>query len=133
MIVPKYDGDIRIIVDIMVANQAIKRERHPIPTVEETVQEICGACHFSKLDLRSGYHQLELDAASQEITNFSAPFGVRRHKRLSLGLTSAPEHYQQTLERKVFCDLQNVCNILDNAIIWGKRQCEHGFYLQNTF
>ena len=52
IIVPKCDGNIHIIVDMRVANQAIKRERHPIPTVEEIVQEMSGACHFSKLDLR---------------------------------------------------------------------------------
>ena len=74
LIVPKRDGDIRIIIYMRVANQAIKRERHPIPTVEEIVQEMSGACHFSKLDLRSGYHQLELDAASREITTISTPF-----------------------------------------------------------
>ena len=74
VIVPKRDGDIRIIIDMRVANQAIKRERHPIPTVEEIVQEMSGACHFSKLDLRSGYYQLDLDAASREITTFSTPF-----------------------------------------------------------
>ena len=49
VIAPKRDGDIRIIFDTRVANQAIKRERHPIPTVEEIVQEMRGACHFSKL------------------------------------------------------------------------------------
>ena len=53
-----------------VANRAIKWERQPIPTSEEIVQEIIGACHFSKLNLCPGYHQLQLDAALQEITTF---------------------------------------------------------------
>ena len=75
VIVSKRDGDIRIIVDMRVANQAIQRERHPIPTVEETVQEISGGCHFSKLDLCFGYHQLELDAASQEKLTFQHVLG----------------------------------------------------------
>ena len=56
------------------ANRAIKRERYPIPTVEEIAEEMSGACHSSKLDLRSGYHQSELDTASREITTFSTPF-----------------------------------------------------------
>ena len=115
-----------------VANQAIKRQKHPIRTVEEIVQEMSGACHFSKLDLRSGYHQLELDATSREITTFSTPFGLRRLKRLTLGVTIASEHDQQTLERKVFYDLQNVRNISDDVIIWGKSQREHDFYLQKA-
>ena len=91
-----------------------------------------GACHFSKLDLRSGYHQLELDAVSREITTFSKSFRLHRHKRLTLGVTSASEHCQQTLERKVFNDLQNVCNISDDVVIWGKSQCKHDFYLQKA-
>ena len=64
VIVPKHDGDIRIIVDMTVANQAIKREIHPVTSLEGIVQEMSGACHFSKLEMRSRYHQLEIDAAS---------------------------------------------------------------------
>ena len=48
---PKCSDYICIIVDMRVSNQAIKRERHPIPTVEEIIQEISGDCDFSKLDL----------------------------------------------------------------------------------
>ena len=66
-------------VDMWVANQAIKRERHPIPTVKEIVQEMSGAWHFSKLHLHLGYHQLELNAASWEITTFSSSFELHRH------------------------------------------------------
>ena len=115
-----------------VANQDLKRERHPILTVEEIAQETTGACHFSKLHLRSGYHQEELYAASQEITALSTLFGLHRHKRLTLGVTSASEHYQQTLERKAFYDLENVPNISDDVIIWGKSQREHDFYFQKA-
>ena len=89
VIVSKRSGNIHIIVDMRVANQVIKR-----------------ACDFLKLDLCLGYYQLGLDAASQEITTFSTPFRLCRYKRLTLEVTSAPEHYQQTLEGKVFYDLQ---------------------------
>ena len=81
-----------------VANQALQREIHPIPTVQDIVQETCAACHFSKLYLRSGYHQLEFDAALREITTITTPFELRKHKRLTLGVASASKHYQLTLE-----------------------------------
>ena len=67
---------------------------------------------------------------SQEIVTFSTPFGLRRQERLTPGISSASEHYQQTLEGKVFKDLQNVHNVLDDVIIWGKSQREHDFCLQ---
>ena len=88
VIVPKCNGSICVIVDMRVGNQAIKRERHFIPPGEEFVQEMSGICHFSELDLRWGYHQLELNAASQKITTFSTHRGLNRHKRLTLGVTS---------------------------------------------
>ena len=56
-----------------------------------------GATCFSRLNLRSGYHQIELEEELREITAFSTPFGLRRHKRLSLGITSPSEHFQKTL------------------------------------
>ena len=58
--------------------------------VEEIVQEMSGICHFSKLDLRSGYHQLGLDVTSREITTFSIPFVLHRHKRLTKHNNRAP-------------------------------------------
>ena len=44
-----------------VANQAIEREQHPVPTVEDLIVDLNGATVFSKIDLNQGYHQLELE------------------------------------------------------------------------
>ena len=62
VVVPKPDGDIRVCVDMRRANEAIERERHPIPTMEEVLHDLNGSTVFSKLDLKSGFHQVELDA-----------------------------------------------------------------------
>jgi hypothetical protein len=63
------------------ANDAIKRVRHLIPTVEDISLELNGAQWFSKLDLSQAYHQLELDEASRYITTFSTHIGLFRYKR----------------------------------------------------
>ena len=68
MVVPKPDGDIRICVDMRRANEAIERERHPIPTIEEVLHNLNGSIVFSKLDLKWGFHQVDLDPESREIT-----------------------------------------------------------------
>ena len=68
---PKKDGGIRICVDTRLANEAIKRVRRPISTVEDISFELNGAKYFSKLDLSQVYHQLELDEESRYITTFS--------------------------------------------------------------
>ena len=122
---PKRDGDIRIIIDMRRANEAILRERHPIPTLEQLKQEMRDAVLFSKLDLKMGYHQLELDEDSRPITTFSTPIGLRRYKRLSLGVTSASESYQHTLEQKVLYGLKGVKNISDDIIVRGTSVEDH--------
>ena len=72
-------------------NRAIKRTRYVIPTVEELRNDLNGAKVFSKLDLANGFHQLELDAKSRDITTFSTHVGLFRYCRLNFGTSSAPE------------------------------------------
>ena len=81
------------------ANQAIERERHPVPTVEDLIVDLNGATVFSKIDLNQGYHQLELaeDSRSSLITVFATHVGLFRFKRLSFGINSAAEIFQKSV------------------------------------
>ena len=94
VIVPKNNGEIHLCVDMRQANQAIMRRRYPIPTVDEVLHTMNGSKVFSKLDLKWGYHQLELSPESREITTFATPDGLFRYKRLLFGVCSASEQYQ---------------------------------------
>ena len=79
---PKKNGDVRLCVDMREANKAIERERHPLPTMEELINDLNGATVFSKLDLKSGYNQLVLDEESRSITTFSTHIGLFRYKKI---------------------------------------------------
>ena len=131
VVVPKANGEVRICVDMRQANGAIKRERHPIPTLEETLHELNGATVFSKLDLRWGYHQIELEPESRGITTFTTHKGLRRYKRLMFGITSAPEIYQHVIQQALH-GCPGVRNISDDIIIFGKTQAEHDVNLETT-
>ena len=89
--VEKPNGDIRICMDMRQANQAVIRERHPIATVQETLQEISGAKLFARLDLNMAFHQRELHEDSRDITTFAGPNGLHRYKRLLFGINMATE------------------------------------------
>ena len=78
--VEKPNVDVRICIDMRQPNQAIICERHPVPTVEETIQEMSGGKVFSKLDLNMAYHQVELHPDSREIATFAGPDGLYRYK-----------------------------------------------------
>lgn len=70
VVVPKPSGDIRLCVDVRQDNRAVKRERYPIPTTDEVLQDLNPRKFFSKLDLNSSYHQIELSPESRDITTF---------------------------------------------------------------
>ena len=67
---PKDPESVRICVDMCIANKAIEHRRHPMPTVEEIINDLNGATVFSKLDLNAGYHQIELHPDSCYITTY---------------------------------------------------------------
>ena len=124
VVAPKSEGDIRLCVDMRKANLAIIRERIPIPTVDQVVENLNDSAVFSKLDLPLGFHQIELDEESRDITTFSTHEGLFRYKRLSFKVNSAPEKYQQII-RQVVSDIEGVLNIADDLVVHGKSVEEH--------
>ena len=98
-------------------NKAIKRTRHIMPTVDDILMRLIEATVFSKLDLNSGYHQLELDEQSRNITTFSTHVGLRRYKRLNFGVTSAAEIFQNHIA-EIISDIPAVLNTSDDILIY---------------
>ena len=131
VVVPKQNDEIRLCVDMRRANKAIIRERYPIPTVDEVLQSRNQSTVFSKLDLKWGYHQLELHPDSRSITTFTAHCGLYQYKRLMFGITSAPEVYQHVIQQSLQ-GCEGVANISDDIIIHGKNTEEHDRRLQRV-
>ena len=75
VVVPKKSGAVRICVDFRPLNEAVLREAHPLPTVDESLAHLSGATLFSKLDANSGFWQVPLAESSQHLTTFITPFG----------------------------------------------------------
>lgn len=128
----KNQNEIRVCVDMREPNKAIVRERHMLPTVEELIHDLNGSKVFSKLDLRAGYHQLELEENSRYITCFSTHLGLFQYKRLNFGISSASEIFQETI-KNVIQDIDNVKNISDDILVYGKNQREHDIALEKVF
>ena len=70
-------NQIRLCVDMRKANEAILRERHVTPTIDDIIFKLNGATVFSKLDLLNGFHQVELDESSRNITTFATHVNLR--------------------------------------------------------
>lgn len=131
VVVPKQNDEIRLCVDMRRANEAIIRERYPIPTVDEVLQSLNQSTMFSKLDLKWGYHQLELHPDSRSITTFTTHCGLYQYKRLMFGISSAPEVYQHVIQQSLQ-GCEGVANISDDIIVHGKNTEEHDRRLQRV-
>ena len=91
--------------------------------MDEVLENLNGSAVFSKLDLCLGFHQIELEEGSRDITTFATHDGLFRYKRLSFRVNSAPEKYQQIV-RQVVSDISGVQNIADDLIVHGKNMEE---------
>ena len=129
---PKKPDEIRICVDMRMPNQAIKRTRHIMPTLDDILMRLNGATVFSKLDLNSGYHQLELDEDSRNMTTFSTHVGLRRYKRLNFGVTSAAEIFQNHIA-EILSDIDGSMNTSDDILVYGQNQDDHDKALRRVF
>ncbi|KAK7112338.1 hypothetical protein V1264_011807 [Littorina saxatilis] len=129
---PKKPDEIRICVDMRLPNQAIKRTRHIMPTIDDILMRLNEATVFSKLDLNSGYHQLKLEEESRNMTTFSTHVGLRRYKRLNFGVTSAAEIFQNHIS-EMLTDIPDALNTSDDIMIYGKTQAEHDKTVRQVF
>jgi len=79
---------------MLCANKAVISEWHPIPIIDEVLENMQEGRVFSKLDLKWSYHQIEHSEESRGITTFVTHKDLFSYKRLMFGITSAPEKYQ---------------------------------------
>lgn len=131
LVVPKKNGKLRVCIDFTNLNKAVKREYHPLPTVEETLGELGDSRVFSKLDANCGYWQMKLHKDSQKLTTFITPFGRYYCKRLPFGISSAPEIFQREMQ-KIMVDLEGVVCQMDDVLVHGRNQSEHDERLQKV-
>ncbi|XP_033099920.1 uncharacterized protein K02A2.6-like [Anneissia japonica] len=128
---PRNPDEIRICVDMRQPNKAIIRERHPSPTIDDIIAKVNGSTKFSKIDLKSGYHQLPLAEESRYITIFSTHNGLWRYKRLNFGICSASEKFQHIVS-EVISDIEGAINISDDIFIFGLNTEIHDKYLHEV-
>ena len=130
--VVKPNGKIRVCVDQRKLNEAVKRERYILPSLEDVAPKLAGAKVFSKLDASSGYWQIPLHPDSTKLTTFITPMGRFCFRRLPFGITSAPEIFQHRMASQLK-DQEGTAAIQDDIIVYGRSVAEHDKRLQEVF
>ena len=124
---------IRTCIDLRVPNRSMERNRITQgPVVEDFIYKFHDCQVFSKLDLRSGYHQLMLHPNSRSIVTFSTPWGNYRPKRLIFGAKASQDLFDDMMYR-IFGDIPRCLNQRDDILIGGKNMEEHNATLEMVF
>ena len=125
----KSSGEIRICIDPKPLNEALKRERYQMLTLDELLPELSNAKVFTKVDLSSAYWHLVLDEESSLLTTFITPFGRYCWLRLPFGLKVSSEIFQKRLNQALE-GLPGVFCIADDVLIIGTNDPDHDANLE---
>ncbi|XP_032241511.2 uncharacterized protein K02A2.6-like [Nematostella vectensis] len=119
VVVKKPNGKIRLCIDPKPLNKALKRNRYPLPVIDDLLPQLTNAKVFSVVDAKNGFWHIQLDDKSSFLTTFGTPWGRYRWTRMPFGIAPAPEEFQRRLVQALE-GLEGVKPIFDDILIFGK-------------
>ena len=131
---PKKDGGYRVCIDYRRMNAVTKKDRYPLPHIQDIFDTVgCGKI-FTTLDLKSGYWQLPVAEADREKTAFVCHRGQFQYNRVSFGLANAPSFFQRTMNH-ILAPLLGKCVLIyiDDLVIYSSSKAQHLRDLEQVF
>ncbi|GJS16814.1 putative reverse transcriptase domain-containing protein [Tanacetum coccineum] len=131
LFVKKKDGSFRMCIDYRELNKLTVKNRYPLPRIDDLFDQLQGSSVYSKIDLRSGYHQLRVREEDIPITAFRTRYGHYEFQVMPFGLTNAPAVFMDLMNRvcKPYLD-KFVIVFIDDILIYSKTKGEHSEHLK---
>jgi hypothetical protein len=129
--VKKKDQTLQMCVDYRPLNEVTIKNKYPLPWIDILFDQLTGARVFSKIDLRSGNHQIRIRPEDIPKTAFTTRYGLFEYLVMSFGLTNAPAHFTYLMNSVFMPELDKfVVVFIDDILIYSKNEEEHARHLR---
>jgi hypothetical protein len=126
LFVKKKDQSLRLCVDYQPLNAVTVKNKYPLPRIDILFGQLAGVKVFSKVDLRSGYHQITIRPEDIPKTAFSTRYGLYEYFVMLFGLTNAPTHFMYLMNSIFILELDKFLIVfIDDILIYSKSEEEH--------
>ena len=134
VIVGKKDKTTRMCIDFRKVNACSVPNCYPLPQIDDILASLGGAKYFSKMDLKSGYHQIPMSEESRPKTAFITHMGLFEYNRMPFGLAGAPPIFQDLMNNVLQGLLyESVLAYLDDVIVYSKTIEDHLIHVEQVF
>ena len=131
LFVKKKDGTLRLCIDYKDLNKVTVKNKYPLPKIDDLFDQLQGSCVFSKIDLRSGYHQLRVKSENILKTAFRTRYGHYEFLVMPFGFTNALTVFMDLMNRVFNPYLDKFFVVfIDDILVYSKNKEEHEKHLQ---
>jgi hypothetical protein len=128
--IKKKDQTLRMCMDYRPLNEVTIKNKYPLPRIDILFNQLTGARVFSKIDLRSSYHQIRIRPEDIPKTSFTTRYGLFEYLVMSFGLTNSPVHFTYLMNLVFMPELDKfVVVFIDDILIYSKNEEEHAKHL----